>query len=202
MPETRVNSDGLTPRQERFIVEYCVHFDGKRAAIAAGYSTKTAQVTASKLLTKPRIAAAIQKVGAKDCKKLELTREKVLGELAKSLFRDPIGMENADGFVVTSLKEIPRELRVIIDGFKVFQQMEYDEEARVSRPVSQKIEVKLVPKASTIDMAMKHLGAYAPVETKNDNHLRLDWDSLYGRSPIIDPVQPAIDQVLGNEELS
>lgn len=195
--KTKVNDCGLTPRQERFVVEYCVDRNGQRAAIAAGYSKKVASVTASKLLNKPLVIAAIMKVNSRDEKKLELTRERVLAELAKGLFRDPVGMENAEGFVVTSLREIPPELRTIIDGFKVTQQLADDGEGNYV-PVSQKIEVKLVPKASMTDMAMKHLGAYAA--EKQETKMSLDWDSLYGRSVIIDPAAEAIRRVERNEQ--
>lgn len=192
MPKTKTNSHGLTPRQERFVVEYCADRNGQRAAIAAGYSKNVAGVTASKLLAKPLVVAAILKVNSKDEKKFELTRERVLAELSKGLFRDPAGMENSDGFMVTSLKEIPPELRTIIDSFKVTQQLGDDGEGNYI-PVSQKIEVKLVPKASVTDMAMKHLGAYAA--EKQETKVSLDWDSLYGRSAIIDPVTDAIKQI-------
>jgi phage terminase small subunit len=178
----------LTERQERWAVNYATTGNGTQSAIDAGYSKNIAGVMACRLLKIPEIVAIINRIKTKDEKKLELTRERVLMELAKGLFRDPIGMENADGFVVTSLREIPAELRTIIDGFKVTQQLDED-----GNPCSQKIEVKLVPKASVIDMGMKHLGAYA-----NEDHtvkIGLDWDSLANRSVIIDPAEDAIKRV-------
>ena len=147
-----------------------------------------ANVTASKLLSNPTVMAAILKVNEKDNKKFDLTRERVLMELSKGVFRDPIGLGDSNGFFVTSLKEVPPELRTIIDSFKVTQQLGED-----GKPVSQKIEVKLIPKANAIDMAMKHLGAYA-VDAKAVV-LSMDWDSLYGRSNINDPVTKAIEQI-------
>ena len=189
----KVSSRGLTPRQERFVVEYCVDRNGKRAAIAAGYSKKIAGNTACKLLSKPFIITAILKINSKDNVKLELTRERVLTELAKGLFRDPVGLEDADGFVVTSLRDIPPELRTIIDGFKVTQQL--NEKGSI---VSQKIEIKLVPKASVIDMGMKHLGAYA-VE-KTEAKVGFDWDSCYGKPVIVDSVEEEIKKVTKEEK--
>jgi hypothetical protein len=182
----------FTERQERFIVEFATVANSRQAALNAGYSKKVAGVMGCRLLKMPAVVAALQKIKNKDERKLELTRETVLMELAKGLFRDPAGMENADGFVVTSLREIPPELRTIIDGFKVTQQLGDDGEGNYV-PVSQKIEVKLVPKASVIDMGMKHLGAYAA--EKQETKVSLDWDTMYGRSAIIDPVDEAVKRI-------
>jgi phage terminase small subunit len=192
MPKIRSNDVGLTPRQERFVVEYCLDRNGQRAAIAAGYAPKAAGITASKLLTKPKIIAAILGVNKRDDKKLELTRERVLAELAKGLFRDPVGLQDADGFVVTDLRQVPPELRTIIDGFEVTQDLERDEDG-VLQPVRQKIKVKLVPKASMVDMGMKHLGAYAA--EKQVMRVGIDWDELYRRQGIMDPVEEAIKKI-------
>ena len=43
----------VTARQLRFCEEYVVDLNGKRAAIAAGYSKKTAAVTPEKSKAKP-----------------------------------------------------------------------------------------------------------------------------------------------------
>lgn len=57
MPKTT----GLTAKQERFVAEYLVDGNATRAAIAAGYSERTAARIGSELLTNPRIKAAIAK---------------------------------------------------------------------------------------------------------------------------------------------
>jgi phage terminase small subunit len=50
----------LNARQQRFVEEYCAHFNGTRAAIAAGYSKRSAREIASENLTKPNIARAVK----------------------------------------------------------------------------------------------------------------------------------------------
>jgi len=52
----------LTAKQESFIHEYVVDFNGTDAAIRAGYSTSGASVTGCRLLTEPRIAAGIKAI--------------------------------------------------------------------------------------------------------------------------------------------
>jgi len=190
MRKKQSKSDALTIKQEKFVVEYATISNGRQAAINAGYSEKIAAVISCKLLKNPLVVAAINKIKKKDERKLEITRETVLMELSKGLFRDPIGMENAEGFVVTSLRDIPAELRAIIDGFEVTQSLDED-----GNPYSQKIKVKFVPKASVIDMGMKHLGAYAA--EKSVTKVSLDWDSMHGRSTIIDPAEIEIKKLEG-----
>lgn len=54
-----MGKDKLTAKQQAFVVEYAVDGNGKRAAIAAGYAPKHAEVTASKLLRVPKVAARV-----------------------------------------------------------------------------------------------------------------------------------------------
>lgn len=67
----------LTDKQLWFVREYLVDCNGKRAAIAAGYSEKGAEVTASKLLTNPKVKAAVQEGQKRLAEKTETTSEKI-----------------------------------------------------------------------------------------------------------------------------
>ena len=50
----------LTPKQQRFVEEYLVDFNGAQAAIRAGYNKRSAKEIASENLTKPNIAVEIE----------------------------------------------------------------------------------------------------------------------------------------------
>lgn len=80
--------DGLNPAQRRFVNEYAIHLNAAKAARAAGYSEKTAQSQGARLLSNEIISAAITKLLDKRSKKLEITQEMVLAELAKIGFAD------------------------------------------------------------------------------------------------------------------
>ncbi|OYR97482.1 terminase small subunit [Lactobacillus taiwanensis] len=54
----------LTQKQRRFIDEYIISGNATQAAIKAGYSKKTAAVTATENLRKPNIKAEIEKRNA------------------------------------------------------------------------------------------------------------------------------------------
>jgi phage terminase small subunit len=66
-------TDGLTPKQRRFVAEYLVDLNATQAAIRAGYSTRTARAQGSENLTKPDIAAAVADGQARQLAQAKLT---------------------------------------------------------------------------------------------------------------------------------
>ena len=79
--------DGLTPRQARFVDEYLIDLNGTQAAIRAGYSPKTADVQASRLLTRVKVCAAIAQKQAERSAKAELTTEWIIERLIENANR-------------------------------------------------------------------------------------------------------------------
>nr|WP_312967783.1 terminase small subunit [Brucella intermedia] len=73
----------LTPKQERFVAEYLIDLNATQAAIRAGYSEKTAQQQGSRLLLNVVVQEAIAKGREKTAAKLEITKERIVDELAK-----------------------------------------------------------------------------------------------------------------------
>lgn len=71
----------LTPKQELFVNEYLVDWNGTQAAIRAGYSERTAQEQASRLLTNEAIKRAVEASRQKVMDKVAVTVEKVLADL-------------------------------------------------------------------------------------------------------------------------
>jgi len=78
-----MSDNTLTAKQERFCLEYVVDFNATQAAIRSGYSSKTAGKIGSENLQKPEIQAEIGRLTQKTAAKLEITRERVLQELAR-----------------------------------------------------------------------------------------------------------------------
>ena len=69
----------LNPKQEAFCREYVIDSNGKQAAIRAGYSKKTAEVQASRMLSYVKVQEYIQSMRDKATSKTELTLDYVLG---------------------------------------------------------------------------------------------------------------------------
>jgi phage terminase small subunit len=73
----------LTPKQQMFVAEYLIDLNGTQAAIRAGYSAKTAYSIAEEILRKPEIVDAIQAGMDRRAKKINLTGEDILANIAR-----------------------------------------------------------------------------------------------------------------------
>lgn len=78
----------LTAKQERFVAEYLIDLNATQAAIRAGYSEKTATEQGSRLLTNVKVQEAIAEGQNKTAEKLEITKQRIVDELAKIAFAD------------------------------------------------------------------------------------------------------------------
>jgi phage terminase small subunit len=94
---------------QEFLVDKCA----TRAAIAAGYSRKTARSIGAENLTKPDIAAEIEKGLNAQMEKAKLRAEHVLTEISKIAF-----VSLADAFApngsLLPLKDMPEDLRAAL----------------------------------------------------------------------------------------
>jgi phage terminase small subunit len=89
-------------RQQIFAKEYVIDLNGTRAAIAAGYSEKGADVRASELLGNSRVKRLIDQYVTKRASKLEIKADKVLEELARLGFanmHDYIKVQDSDAYI-------------------------------------------------------------------------------------------------------
>lgn len=87
----------LNDRQLKFCEEYIIDLNAKRAAIAAGYSEKTAEVQASNLLRNIKVAEKVQALMNNRSKRTEITADKVLQEIAAIAFADAKELFDQDG---------------------------------------------------------------------------------------------------------
>jgi len=97
---------GLTPKQERFVAEYLVDHNAAAAARRAGYSKKTANQIGNENLSKPDIDAAIKAREREIAKKLEVSQERVVGELAAIAFHEASDTPEAELKVSNKLKAL------------------------------------------------------------------------------------------------
>ncbi len=68
----------LSAKQEMFVKEYLVDLNATQAAIRAGYSAKTANAAAGRLLVNVSVAAAIQAAKAERMERIEIKADDVL----------------------------------------------------------------------------------------------------------------------------
>ena len=138
----------LTEKQKRFVQEYLVDLNATAAAKRAGYSEKSASRIAVELLNKTQVSAEIQKQQAKRQKRVEITQEKVLEELAAIAFANgaDFATVNQNGIVrITPTSELPDEKRKAIASIKEGQ---YG------------TEIKTYDKVRALELLGKHLGVF------------------------------------------
>ena len=75
----------LTLKQAAFIDEYIVCRNGAEAARRAGYGVLSARVTASRLLTKANIKAALAIKEAELARKVDISKETIVNEVLASI---------------------------------------------------------------------------------------------------------------------
>jgi hypothetical protein len=96
----RIGNDGLNLREALFARLYLINRgNGKQAAEQAGYRGDCKN-RASQLLAKPKVAAVIQREGAKLVAKLEVKAERVLQEVCRVAFFDCRRLFNADNTTI------------------------------------------------------------------------------------------------------
>ncbi len=77
------NKSKLTRKQQAFVDEYIIDFNATRAAIAAGYSKKTARSQAQRLLTNVDIQKAISIAMTKRNERTQINADYVLNRLVE-----------------------------------------------------------------------------------------------------------------------
>ena len=143
-------------RHEIFAREYVKDLNGKRAAIAVGYSAKTADAAASRLLSNVKVQTLVATLTKKHADKLDLSAEKVLSELSRmgfSNFLDYVNItEEGDAFV--DLSGLTQEQAAAIQEVTVNEYMEG--KGKDGRKVK-RTKLKLVDKIRSLELLGKHL---------------------------------------------
>lgn len=114
-------SQRLNARVIRFCREYMVDGNLQRAVIAAGYSTKSPDTVASRLLASPCVQQYIAELRAKQIDRCEIRADKVLGELMSLAMGNPADLFGPDG-TLKPIAEMPRELTACFRSMRIIEQ--------------------------------------------------------------------------------
>lgn len=174
-----VREDIVSDKERAFCHEYDIDMNGARAVRDCGcYSHKGADVRACELLKRPRVKKYLGKLLQERVDKTELTKENVLREVANAVFRDIADLSDADGYAISNLRKLPKEIRGCIDGIEVTQH--YGEDGGV---VGQTVKYKLASSNGAKDMAMKHLALFAAAAVEHTGKVVLDLQALANGRP-------------------
>lgn len=150
-----LDAEGLTPKQARFKDEYLLDLNGKQAAIRAGYSPKTAEQQASRLLSHAKVAASIARAQERRSAETGITQERVLTELALLAFSDLEHYTVSDTGDVELAPGAPRGAMRALSSIK--RRISIDKDGAITREV----ELKLWDKPGPLKLAGRHVGLRA-----------------------------------------
>lgn len=108
----------LTAKQQAFVDEYLIDLNATQAAIRAGYSEKTARQIGEENLSKPDIAAAVQKAMDERSRKTGINAENVLGEIGKLAFADIRKVFDENGRLLP-IHMLPDEIAASVSSIEV-----------------------------------------------------------------------------------
>jgi phage terminase, small subunit len=149
----------LTPKQMRFVDEWLIDFNGKQAAIRAGYSAKTAEATAARLLRNVKVQAEISRRQKDLQRRTEVTQERVVMELARVAFADATDYVQVETRIINKGDiEVPIELAV----HKETAELSADQRAAIAgiKQGANGIEVKLHDKIKALELLGRHIGMF------------------------------------------
>jgi len=141
----------LKGKQKRFVEEYLIDLNATQAAIRAGYSPLTAYSIGDENLRKPEIDVAVKKAMAIRSKRTGINQDRVLLEIAKIAFVNPIDVINMDSAEIKG--EADRDDTAAIASVKV-KKIPTDYGYITER------EVKTYDKIKALELLGKHLNMW------------------------------------------
>lgn len=148
----------LTPKQQRFVDEYLIDLNATQAAIRAGYSKKTADQQASRLLTNVKVKEFVAKSMEGRCERTRVDADYVLHRLTEIDQMDFIDILNDD----MSFKPVrlwPKVWRQYLSGFDMAEMFEGGGDDREMTGILKKI--KWPDKVKNLELLGKHVSVNA-----------------------------------------
>ena len=140
----------LNERQKRFCDEYMIDLNATQAAIRAGYSVKTANEQGARLLTNVSVQAEIQRLQAEISRRTGISQDRVIRELAKVAFLNPMNLVTAEGRIKESASQ---------DDLSCIEGVKY-KRSDSDTGFSEEREIKIASKLKALELLGKHLGMF------------------------------------------
>jgi phage terminase small subunit len=151
----------LTPKQKRFVEEYVVDFNGKAAAIRAGYSKRSAKVIASQLLANPEVAKAVKAATERVSEATRMTQEDVWRQWSAIANSDPGDVFDFSGESIgmRPAKDIPPHARRAISSIQIKRRTRVEGEGDNAKEVLEEdVKITFWDKPSTVKTVGQVLG--------------------------------------------
>lgn len=137
----------LTDRQRRFVEEYLIDLKTGAAAIRAGYSPQSAETAGRRLRRLPHVRAAIEEAMDARSRRVGITQDRVVAELARIAFADMRDFADWDGQGVTlrAARDLTQEQTACV--------------AEIVETPGKGVRIKLHGKPQALATLARHLGS-------------------------------------------
>lgn len=145
--------DSLTPQAKRYVQELMIDGVQYKAAIRAGYSPKAAREVSSRLMTNPKVKAAIEEKRKEVINETGITPERIIIELGKIAFADIMNytFEDENGDTYVDFQKMAKDpARSAITELIV--------ESTTGKVKTKRIRLKLADKINALEKLAKHFG--------------------------------------------
>lgn len=197
-----VESFGKLPeKQVRFLMEYLVDYNGKAAALRAGYTEASAGQMAHKILAKTPVKRFLAKFEKESQEAFEIDRYEILRHLAAVATRNAKWLVDDDGVLLLAgqnINDLPDEVTIAVEGIKQKVKKYYDDRGEVSYEILT-TEIKLASKTEAIAMCMKHKGLFAPEQHDVRLAPSVDWAAIKAEKQKTIDVDPVKQRLLEEE---
>lgn len=163
----RKDDNGLNDKQRKFCAEYIVDFNATKAALRAGYSPSTADFYGHRLLKNQNTQHYIEKITAERSKRLEVSQDRVILEIARLALSDPRNIFSEDG-AIKPIKDWTEDSARSVSSIKVLELKDAN-----GNLIGFTKEVKFWDKNASLDKLMRHIGGY-----KVDNEQKSPLENL------------------------
>ena len=153
--------DKFTPKQRAFVQEYLKDLNGTQAAVRAGYSSRTANEQASRLLANVNIQEAVAKAKAERSIRTKIDADWVLKRLAQEMEADVSDLYDESG----ALKPVHKWPLIwrqgLVSGMDVEQQYAMVDGKQVPAGVVTKIKLPADRSIKRLELIGKHVAVQA-----------------------------------------
>lgn len=164
----------LTTKQETFCKLYVANgFNGRKAAIEAGYAEKNAVVIAAQNLRKLNVKQFIEKLTEKKTKDLEITAERIIQEYSRIAFFDIKKLFNEDDSL-KKITELDDDTSAAIAGIDIASAYKKADEHEAITEILKKI--KNVNKIAALDSLARIKGMFVDKIEHKVESVQINFD--------------------------
>jgi phage terminase small subunit len=171
----------LNHKQMAFVREYTIDLNATQAAIRAGYSPRSANVHASRMLTNANILEALANTVQDRAEKTGVDAAYVLSRLAEIDRMDVIDIMADDGSL-KRLSEWPKIWRQYVSGIDLAEMIQGSGDERVAVGVLKKI--KWPDKVKNLELLGKHVNVQAFRDKISNEHTGADGGPIKSESKV------------------